>query len=116
MTTRSFAALALILAGCATAPSASDRKQTVSIYSIPSGADVFVDGDHIGTTPTNAMLALRTHRIALRKAGYEELIEYIAPRPRAPSSTALWINPSDVDCLEKSYTFEMHLTKERPSH
>jgi|GEM_PF-4010025 len=108
--------LALVCAGCATPPPASQSKQPVDIRSVPSGADVFVDGEHLGQTPINdAMLSKATHRVTLRKSGYDELTSYIAPRPRNPFvhvlTLGLMMNTSEFDTLENSYKFELQVSK-----
>jgi len=108
--------LALVCAGCDTPPPASQSKQPVDIRSVPSGADVFVDGEHLGQTPINdAMLSKATHRVTLRKSGYDELTSYIAPRPRNPFvhvlTLGLMMNTSEFDTLENSYKFELQVSK-----
>lgn len=108
--------LALVCAGCATPPPASQSKQPVDFRSVPSGADVFVDGEHLGQTPiTGAMLSKATHRVTLRKSGYAELTSYIAPRPRNPFvhvlTLGLMMNTSEFDTLQNSYKFELQASK-----
>ena len=55
-------------------------KQEVIIESIPSGADVYMDGEHKGTTPL--VLSLRSdisHEIHLQKKGFKSSSEYLDP-------------------------------------
>ena len=55
-------------------------KQEVTIESIPSGSDVYMDGEFIGTTPI--VLSLRSdisHEIHFQKEGFKSSIEYLDP-------------------------------------
>ena len=55
-------------------------KQKVTIESIPSGADVYMDGELIGTTPI--VLSLRSgisHEIHFQKEGFKPTKEYLNP-------------------------------------
>lgn len=55
-------------------------KQKVTVESIPSGSDVYMDGDLIGTTPM--VLSLRSdisHEIHFKKEGFKSSIEYLDP-------------------------------------
>lgn len=104
--------LALVCSGCATPPPASHSKQPVDLRSVPSGADVYVDGEHLGQTPIRgAMLSKATHRVTLRKSGWAELTSYIAPRPRNPFvhvlTLGLLMNTSEFDALQNSYEFKL---------
>ena len=52
-------------------------KQKVTVESIPSGSDVYMDGELIGTTPM--VLSLRTeisNEIHIKKEGFKSSIEY----------------------------------------
>jgi len=63
-------ALATIAFGSATLFSGSH--QAISIDSVPSGAQVYVDGQLRGTTPTSVMMdkTLSSHSIRIQKDGY----------------------------------------------
>ena len=55
-------------------------KQLVTIESIPSGSDVFMDGELMGTTPM--VLNLRSdisHEIHFQKEGFKSSSEYLDP-------------------------------------
>ena len=55
-------------------------KQEVSIESIPSGSDIFMDGKFIGKTPI--ILSLRSdisHEINFKKEGFKSNSEYLDP-------------------------------------
>ena len=55
-------------------------KQEVTIESIPSGSDVYMNGELIGTTPL--VLSLRSdisHEIHFKKEGFESSSEYLDP-------------------------------------
>lgn len=43
----------------------------LSVGSSPAGADIEVDGDFVGSTPSVLQLSLGEHTITLRKAGYQ---------------------------------------------
>ncbi len=60
----------------------SPQPATLSVASTPSGAAVLVDGQFRGTTPVEMSVPpLRTHRLVIRKTGYEPLTTRIKPRP-----------------------------------
>ena len=55
-------------------------KQKVTIESIPSGSNVYMDGELIGTTPM--VISLRSdisHEIHFQKEGFKSTIEYLDP-------------------------------------
>ena len=55
-------------------------KQEVTIESIPSGSDVYMNGELVGTTPM--VLSLRSdisHEIHFKKEGFKSSIEYLDP-------------------------------------
>jgi len=47
------------------------RQATVSVSSVPSGADVEVDGKFVGNTPSSLVLATGDHTIKVSKKGYK---------------------------------------------
>lgn len=60
-----------VFGGCATVTNGTT--QTVPVSSSPSGARVFADGQHVGTTPCQVELSRRTsHIISFEKEGYED--------------------------------------------
>jgi hypothetical protein len=106
----------LLCAGCATPPPASQTKEPVCFRSVPAGAEVFVDGERLGQTPIDgALISKATHRVTLRKTGYEEMTTYIAPRPRNPFVHLLTLglleNTAEFDTLQSTYKFEMQPIK-----
>ena len=52
----------------ATTPVATQA--SVSIASIPSGADIEIDGAFVGNTPSTVSIALGSHQIAVKKKGF----------------------------------------------
>jgi hypothetical protein len=61
--------LFLLLAGCATIVSGST--QTISVYSTPELADVWIDGSYQGKTPLHATLATDyNHTVRIELPGY----------------------------------------------
>ena len=62
---------AVALASCATL--FNDKNPPIGINSNPAGAEVFVDGNYVGTTPVEVKLSVRKeHAIVFRKDGYED--------------------------------------------
>ena len=55
----------------ATAASAS-QQETVAIASTPVGADIEVDGNFVGSTPSTISLAPGTHSISVKKSGFTD--------------------------------------------
>ena len=59
------------LSNCATV--FNDREPLVDIDSQPAGADVYVDGEYLGTTPVQVELSVhREHTIVFRKDGFDD--------------------------------------------
>lgn len=52
-------------------PVASSGQTTISVSSIPSGADVEVDGKFVGNTPSSVTLVSGDHGIRVTKKGYK---------------------------------------------
>jgi hypothetical protein len=81
---RIFAALAAVffIAGCGTLATGGGKTQNVRFNSYPSGADVSVDGNGIGKTPTSANLT-RTddHAVRFDMAGYPSRIVLLKHGP-----------------------------------
>jgi len=55
----------------------------LQIVSVPSGAEVFLDGQKVGETPWESRMAARTYQIVLRKTGYAEHLGSIEVQPDA---------------------------------
>lgn len=76
MTTRTcLAALAVLVLitsfGCATL--FKSKKSSISLSSTPAGADIYVDGNHVGQSPVVIELPnKKEHMITFRKQGYGE--------------------------------------------
>ena len=59
------------LSNCATV--FNDQEPLVDIGSQPAGAEVYVDGAHVGTTPVQVELSVhRAHTIVFRKEGFDD--------------------------------------------
>ena len=59
------------LSNCATV--FNDREPLVDIGSQPAGAEVYVDGEFVGTTPVQVELSVhREHTIVFRKEGFDD--------------------------------------------
>ena len=62
----------LCLAGCATL--FNDSLKTVAMSSDPNQAEVWINGNRMGTTPVSLDLAnSQSHTVVFRKAGYKEI-------------------------------------------
>lgn len=69
---------AALLSGCSAFEHGVEDK--VSIYSFPAGASVEVDGEVVGTTPTEVSLGtLKTYQVTLTREGYEPYREIVSP-------------------------------------
>ena len=85
------------LSGCATA--IHGTSQNIPILSDPTGAKITVDGNVIGTTPTEVKLSRKTdHLVVVEKDGYETERVPIANHPGAagggvaPGAGYAWID------------------------
>jgi PEGA domain len=56
----------------ALAPPAAAAQATLAIESTPSGADVEIDGEFVGNTPSTITVAPGSHQIAVKKKGYAD--------------------------------------------
>lgn len=71
-------ATAALLSGCSAFEQGVEEK--VSIYSFPAGASVEIDGETVGTTPTEVSLgSLKTYQVTLTREGYEPYREIVSP-------------------------------------
>lgn len=72
MRTASVVALAVSSGGCATL--FNDSLKTVAMTSQPTAAEVWVNGNRLGTTPVSLDLTnSESHTVVFRKAGYKEV-------------------------------------------
>jgi hypothetical protein len=63
--------LALVCTGCATVTGGS-RDQKVVVNSKPDGAQVYIDGQAVGVTPTEVTLSRKNdHEVVVDKPGYQ---------------------------------------------
>jgi len=49
---------------------ATSAETSVTVDSIPSGADIMVDGEFVGDTPSSIPVSLGTHEISVKKKGF----------------------------------------------
>lgn len=49
----------------------TDERVTVECFSDPSGADILIDGDFVGNTPSILKLTLGQHRLEIQSASYK---------------------------------------------
>jgi len=65
------AGLTVLSSGCAAI--LGTKQKSFDLQSTPSGAEVFVDGNRIGTTPVKVKLSnQKEHTFVFRKEGYKE--------------------------------------------
>lgn len=50
---------------------ATSAETSVTVDSVPSGADITVDGNFVGSTPSSIPITLGSHEISVKKKGYE---------------------------------------------
>ena len=57
-------------------------KATLNIYGNVTGADIFVNGEHMGTTPliVQQLPANKTYHVCLKKEGYKDAKVTIVPK------------------------------------
>lgn len=60
------------LAGAASPPATLLSQAVVAIESLPSGADIEVDGAFVGNTPSTINLASGVHEISIKKKGFAD--------------------------------------------
>lgn len=71
-----------LVTGCATLTTGPGPEIKVRIASIPSGANVLVDGQDRGMTPLVVALSRKDyHHIVISKAGYEDHVQDLRPGP-----------------------------------
>ncbi|MGC6455784.1 MAG: PEGA domain-containing protein [Coraliomargaritaceae bacterium] len=60
--------------------------QEVTVVSLPSDADVYINGESVGTTPLSLDLPRKiVHEVRLEKEGYNTAVKYFTPVPNANS-------------------------------
>ena len=74
---------------------------SLAITSVPTGADIQVDGRSRGRTPTTLSLSAGEHRVTLRSEGYADATERIALQPREARTlrSELWLRSVDAQRL-----------------
>ena len=73
--------LMAILSSCASSESGNfSARQTVSIESIPAGAEIFCHGKKLGTTPIELIFQTDiVHEIYFKKSGFKSGVGYLNP-------------------------------------
>lgn len=66
------AALAAVPASAAASAPASSASAKLSVTSAPVGADIMVDGNFVGNTPSDVQLPEGEHTIVVKKSGFKE--------------------------------------------
>lgn len=60
--------------------------QEVFVISLPAEADVFINGESVGTTPLSVDLPRKiVHEVRLEKEGYNTAVKYFTPVPNSKS-------------------------------
>lgn len=74
----------LFLNGCAHLR--DGMPQSVIVMSLPSGAEVFINGESVGPTPLSVDLPRKiVHEVRLEKEGYNTAVKYFTPVPNEKS-------------------------------
>ena len=69
--------------------------QNVGVWSVPEGAQVFVDGDLIGVTPTRVAVSTESdHSVFVKKDGYRP--QMVVLRLQQPDTPPAFVLPADV--------------------
>ncbi|MGB0792891.1 MAG: PEGA domain-containing protein [Opitutales bacterium] len=77
-----------VVSGCASFEEGS--RQNVQVLSFPSGANLFVNGAPMGTTPATLSLPRKiAHEVRLEKPGYATAIDYFKPVPNTKGESFL---------------------------
>ena len=64
--------------------------QKVVVVSLPSEADVFINGESVGTTPMSVNLPRKiVHEVRLEKEGYNTAVKYFTPVPNSKSENLI---------------------------
>ena len=64
--------------------------QKVVVVSLPSGADVFINGESVGATPMSVNLPRKiVHEVRLEKEGYNTAVKYFTPVPNSKSENLI---------------------------
>lgn len=63
-------AVAILVFSSSCAMLTNDKLDTVSINSSPSGADIYIDGKHMGATPATLNIEPKDYNVQLKKPGY----------------------------------------------
>lgn len=51
-------------------PAQQTSQTSLTVDSVPSGADIEVDGNFVGSTPSSIPVTMGTHQISVKKKGY----------------------------------------------
>ncbi len=71
----------------------SQQPGIIKIYSYPDGADVYIDGGHIGKTPTTANISPGVHTVTFRMPGMMEESKLVDVHPGSWSSIDATMRP-----------------------
>lgn len=67
----------------------------VNVYSEPSGADVYIDGQLVGTTPLKEFnLTIGTHEVRIVKEDYQEYVTQVEISPGSTKSITATLKPN----------------------
>lgn len=81
----------------------------IIIESVPTSADVSVNGEFVGKTPLNYLFKPRYHSVIVRVGNPRALVEVANERARATASVADFIHRDPLDPIH----IKLHLIPER---
>jgi hypothetical protein len=98
---RGIVALAVVTS-CACATLANGRHQPVQVVSTPTGADVWMNGTHVGTTPVTVRMRRRGDAmLRFERPGYRPVTEAVGRRPSWWSlGNLVFLNPLAAQGLD----------------
>ncbi|HPB83496.1 MAG TPA: PEGA domain-containing protein [Spirochaetota bacterium] len=84
----------------------TNRVGTIKIDTIPSGADISIDGMPSGTTPVTLSLAKGNHTVLAKLDGYESAEKKVVVSPRDVTAEIISLVMLDTTLMQKAFQLE----------
>lgn len=84
----------------------TNRVGTLKINSIPSGAEIIIDGMPSGTTPVTVSLARGNHGVLAKLEGYESAEKQVAVTPKNVTAATINLVMLDTALMQKAFQLE----------